>query len=201
MAKPGKKSKQAEAVDAPAPEAAATAAPASGSPIPTVLGAGIALLGVVVFALPTVIVIAAGMTPSLVAALIPSDGRRLSVAPVAIMNLAGIASVLGTLWRSDHSIAGAIATLSSPISWLIILAAAGLGHAVRSIFPNIATSVMERSAENRVRVLKTEQREIVAEWGAEVRSPARAEAKKGGAAPRDEAAAPRRAGSKTGTVV
>ena len=175
MAKPDKNSKKAEAADeadAPTPtteDAPDLQVPTAGSPLAAFAGAAVGLIAIVVFALPTVIVVAVGMVPSVVAALLPTEKRR-RVAPVAMMNLAGIASVLGTLWRQDNSVGGALMALSSPISWLVILGAVGLGMALRTIFPNIAASLMERSAENRLRQFRADQKDLVVEWSAEVRS-------------------------------
>ena len=146
MAKRRKDSPEPEA-EAPDTEDAETEqAAAAGPPMPVLAAVGLMLLVGIAFALPTVLVAAARMAPSLVVALMPKNGSGTRVAPVANINLAGVAFVLGTLWRTDHSIADALAVLSSPVSWLVILGLVVIGLAVRAVFPNDGASLMERAA-------------------------------------------------------
>lgn len=189
MAKKDKKAKEDQKAQEVEPEAVtiaeaadAATASAAGMAMPLIIGVGVVFVAIIIFALPTFIVAAAGMVPTIVVALIPAKGRRPSIAPVALMNLAGIVSVLGPVWSGDNTVAGAIMTLQSPITWLIVLVAVGLGVALRSIFPNIATSFIARASENKGRRLKADQKDLVAEWGAGVRGPVNAGAKKGTAA-------------------
>jgi hypothetical protein len=148
MAKRRKDSPEPEAeAEAPDTEDAETEqAAAAEPPMPVLAAVGLMLLVGIAFALPTILVAAAGMAPSLVVALMPKNESGARVAPVAIINLAGVASVLGTLWRTDHSIADALAVLSSSVSWLVILGSVVIGLAVRAVFPNVGASLMERAA-------------------------------------------------------
>lgn len=121
---------------------------------------------VMVFALPSFIIVGAGMIPTVLARALPAtpDQKRGAMA-IAMLNFAGVLPVLAMLWSRGHSIDNALQLLGEPLPWLLMLGSAAIAVMLQSVLPNAAISVMERAAQQRVRQLKAQQRELIAEWG------------------------------------
>jgi hypothetical protein len=121
---------------------------------------------VLVFALPSFIIVAAGMIPTLLARALPATpGQKRGALAIAMLNFAGVLPVLAMLWSRGHNLNNAMQLLTEPLPWLLMLGAAAIAVMLQSVLPNAAISVMERAAEHRVRQLKAQQRELISEWG------------------------------------
>ena len=119
-------------------------------------------------AFPTFIILACGMTPALVAALIDDKpGRHASYCLIAA-SLAGIAPVLSALWAGGNTVAVAMLLLSDVFVWLGMYSAAALGWSMIWLFAIIAEVVLSMMATRRVRGLTRKREKIVAEWGEDV---------------------------------
>ena len=123
-----------------------------------------------VFALPSFIIVAAGMIPTILAYVLPTapDDKRRALA-IAMLNFAGVLPVLAMLWSRGHSLDHAMQLLGEPLPWLLMLGGAAIAAMLHTVLPNAAISVMERAAEQRVGKLNACQRELVSEWGAAVK--------------------------------
>lgn len=121
---------------------------------------------VLVFALPSFIIVAAGMIPTVLARALPAtpDQKRGALA-VAMLNFAGVLPVLAMLWSRGHNFNNAMQLLGEPLPWMLMLGAAAIAVMLQNVLPNVAISVMERAAQQRVHKLKAQQRELISEWG------------------------------------
>ena len=121
---------------------------------------------VLVFALPSFIIVAAGMIPTVLARALPAtpDQKRGALA-VAMLNFAGVLPVLAMLWSRGHNLDNAMQLLGEPLPWMLMLGAAAIAVMLQNVLPNAAISVMERAAQQRVHKLKAQQRELISEWG------------------------------------
>lgn len=125
---------------------------------------------VLVFALPSFIIVAAGMIPTLLARALPTTpDQKGGALAIAMLNFAGVLPVLAMLWSRGHNLNNAMQLLGEPLPWMLMLGAAAIAVMLQSVLPNAAISVMERAAEQRVRKLKAQQRELISEWGGGVR--------------------------------
>ena len=124
---------------------------------------------VLIFALPSFIIIAAGMIPTVLARALPAtpDQKRGALA-VAMLNFAGVLPVLAMLFSRGHNLNNAMQLLGEPLPWMLMLGAAGIAVMLQSVLPNAAISVMERAAQQRVHKLKVQQKELITEWGSGV---------------------------------
>lgn len=143
------------------------AAPARASAQAPYMVGGIMLgLLVLVFALPSFIIVGAGMIPTLLVRALPATpGQKRGALAIAMLNFAGVLPVLAMLWSRGHNLDNAMQLLGEPLPWLLMLGAAAIAVMLQNVLPNAAISVMERAAEQRVRKLKAQQRELISEWG------------------------------------
>ncbi len=140
------------------------------TPVPLVIGGVMVGLLALVFALPSFVIIGAGMIPTVVARVLPvaPEQKRDAIA-VAMLNCAGVLPVLAMLWSRGHTVNNALQLLGEPLPWILMLGSAALAVILQSVLPNVATTVMERAAEQRVRKLMGQQEKLIEEWGAAVK--------------------------------
>ncbi len=158
--------------DAPAADDAAHDAPKRKSSSAGNMGGLLLIVSIVVvtgaLAFPTFIILACGMIPALVAALIDDKpGRHVSYCVIAA-SLAGIAPVLSALWAGGNTVAVAMLLLGDVFVWLGMYSAAALGWSMIWLFAIIAEVVLSMMATRRVRRLTLARAKIVAEWGEDV---------------------------------
>jgi len=146
-----------------------TAARSRGKPAGgMVLLTTLSLCAAVVIAFPTVILLAVGMVPTVVAYIVDLSPGRYACRCVAPLNLAGVFPYLMKLWNSGHTISGAFKIAADPTAWLVMFAAAGLGWLMFTGVPGVAAAVQSFNAKRTVESLKERQRALVEEWGKSV---------------------------------
>ena len=120
------------------------------------------------FALPTVLLLAVGMVPSLVAWIV--DQHRDGYTPMAVgmLNLAGLLPSLLGLWTGGHDLGAAARIMSDSYTWLFAFGAAGVGWALALGLPKVIETAMTIRNETEINRLKARQASLVAEWGPEV---------------------------------
>lgn len=121
--------------------------------------------------LPSFIVLAAAMVPTLVAWMVDANPRKYLAATVGAMNLAGSLFFLVTLWGNQHDVAAAVAVLHDVYGWLIAYGAAAVGYGVFYVMPTMTETLAKLSAEQRLARLDREMRQLVEEWGEPVTAP------------------------------
>ena len=168
----GATSKPSALPDPPAANDAPHDAPRRKSISPGNMGGLLLIVLIVVvtgaLAFPSFIILACGMVPALVAALIDDKpGRHVSYCVIAA-SLAGIAPVLSALWAGGKTAAVAMLLLGDVYVWLGMYSAAALGWSMIWLFAIIAEVVLSMMATRRVRGLTRSRQKIVAEWGADV---------------------------------
>jgi hypothetical protein len=130
-----------------------------------VLLATISLCAALVIAFPTMILLAVGMVPTVVAYIVDLSPGRYLCRCVASLNFAGVFPYIMKLWTSGHSTAGAFKIAADPYAWLVMFAAAGLGWLMFTGVPGVAAAVQSFNAKRTVESLKDRQRALVEEWG------------------------------------
>jgi hypothetical protein len=121
--------------------------------------------GLLVFTLPTVLILCVGMLPTFAAFLIDRRREKYTTLCVGSMNFVGVIPFLATLWTEDHSFDKAFAILGDPLGWLMMLGSAGIGWAIYFVAPNIVAMFMAARIEQRIERLKHRQTDLVEEWG------------------------------------
>ena len=129
----------------------------------------LALAGLLVFTLPTVLILCVGMLPTFAAYITDRRREKYTALCVGSMNFVGVVPFLATLWTEDHSFDMAFTILGDPFGWLMMLGSAGIGWAIYFVAPSIVAMFMAARIEQRIERLKERQTELVEDWGARCR--------------------------------
>lgn len=128
-------------------------------------------LPVAIVLLPSFIVLAALMAPTLVAWLIDPRGERFLTATVGSLNFAGSLYLLTLLWNDNHDVAHAVAALHNVYGWLIAYSAAAMGYGIHYFMPTLSEVFVRLRADAQLAQLDREMQALVEEWGEEVGRP------------------------------
>lgn len=128
------------------------------------------VLGVI--ALPTVLLLVVGMAPTLVAFfIVDRHPSKYSTRAVGYLNFSGCLPYALDLWRGggvwDFEILFTIIT--DPFILLVMYSAAAVGWMILFGTPPFVASYLAVTSELREKTLKARQKEIIAEWGRNVR--------------------------------
>lgn len=130
-------------------------------------------IGLVIVFPATVLIFAAGMTPTLVARVVDTAPRKYATLTVGYMNIAGCIMVALEMWMSgDSSWTKALSLLGDPLNWFIMFAAAGAGWGLYYSIPPVVASYMTVTSESKLKALTEKQQKLIREWGQEVKDQA-----------------------------
>ena len=125
-------------------------------------------LAVGAMVVPTMIVLSVALVPTVVAFIMERKNGYYGGVTVGAMNLAGTAPFLTDLWFNGHTVAGAVAIITSVLAWAAFYASAAIGWAIYSMTPNIVSSFIAMTAGRQITALRTKERELVQTWGPDV---------------------------------
>lgn len=148
-----------------APVAASSGGMFSGGNRMLILFTGIAL---VPFSLPTLMVLACGMLPTMGAAIAPRRVGGNAWVAVCGLNFAGIFPWVLYLWMGHHTIPDAIQEITSVFPLLVAWAAAAAGWLLHLMMGPIVASWMAYTSQRMISQLVSAQRRLVEVWGEEV---------------------------------
>ena len=123
------------------------------------------IVGLLVFTLPTVLVLITGMVPSFIAYATDRRREKYKTLSVGCMNLLGVLPLLTMLWTKDHSFDMAFSLFVDPFNWLFVLGAAGTGWTIFLIAPSVVAMFLSARIELSVDRLKRRQNKLIEEWG------------------------------------
>ncbi|MEO9900603.1 hypothetical protein [Nisaea sp.] len=121
--------------------------------------------GLMLFTLPTVLVLGLGMLPTFAAMMVDQRREKYTTLCVGCMNFVGVLPFVARLWSEDHSYAKAFEIMADPFAWLTMLGAAGLGWCIYLLAPGVVSMGIAMRIEQRIGRLRRRQRELVEEWG------------------------------------
>jgi len=136
-------------------------------------GFGIKILAFLVLVLallllPSSMLLAAGMVPTLVAYLTDPDRRKTSAISVGVINLCGVLPIEMTLWQGQNSVPQAVQLLSRLQTWVIMYGAAALGSVIYYAVPPVVGGFIALKSAARVAELERRQKTLRESWGEEV---------------------------------
>ena len=123
----------------------------------------------VITALPTVILLAVGMVPTLVAYIVDRNPMKYASRTVGYLNFCGCLPYALRLWTGDHSVDAVIGILVDPFAWFAMYGAAAVGWLIYYFTPPVVAAWMAVNHEIRQQALKSRQAELTNEWGNTVR--------------------------------
>jgi len=130
----------------------------------------VALLALIPFSLPTMMLMFAGMLPTLVAALTDRSNSRYAWICVGGLNFAGLSPAVLTLWFGHHEITYALHLVTNVRVMLMAYLAAAGGWGLYFIAPPIVLTVMAATSKRRAASLHSQLKKLEEEWGSEVQS-------------------------------
>lgn len=121
-----------------------------------------------VVAPPTMIILAIGMIPSVIATFVNPARVRGSIAAMIALNLAGVIPVIGFLWQRGHSIDQALNLLSDVFMWLIMFGGAGIATFLIWGVPIVVQAFYEVQASQLIKRLERRRTKLIEEWGGQI---------------------------------
>jgi len=119
---------------------------------------------------PTLIVALAGMIPTFVAYIIDTRPQRYAARTVGYMNFAGVTIVAAEMWGGDNTWQRALDLISQPTNWLIMFGCAAVGWIFFYAAPPIVYAYLTVANELKSKQLQKEQRDLIKEWGDDVKT-------------------------------
>lgn len=133
-----------------------------------ILGALVILVLLIGVALPTVALIAFGLLPAIVAAIVDRTEEKSSTFCVGGLNFCGLFPYLLQLWLEDNSMSQATDLLTDPFVLAVIYGGAAMGWMLYLSLPPVIASFIQVMSQRRLTQLRAIQKEIIAEWGDEI---------------------------------
>jgi len=130
------------------------------------------IVTIVVLLLPwifaSLIVFFFGMMPTMVALIIDRTQQKYAAICVAGLNFAGVFPYLLKLWQGPQTFDAAGQIITDVFALFVMYGAAGFGWMVFTAVPPVVHAVLTILDQQRVTLLRTNQRRIVEEWGESV---------------------------------
>lgn len=118
-----------------------------------------------VVVLPSVLLLAVGMLPTLAAYLTDRTREKYAALTIGGLNYCGVLPSLVELWATGHAMEGVARELGSPQTWLVMYGAAALGWGLLSVAPGMVAHYVDARTRARVERLRGQQRQLIEEWG------------------------------------
>lgn len=132
-----------------------------------ILGMMIAMPVVLFSGLPTLL-LCFGLIPTLIALVTDPDRDKSGATTIGFMNVAGVLPFVIELWEKGQTMENAIAILKEPVTWLVMLGAAGVGHLILYAIPPATGALTITRMEMRLRTLREALTQLKEIWGADV---------------------------------
>jgi hypothetical protein len=120
------------------------------------------------FMFPTLILVIAGLMPTIVAFVMDRDRQHSSATAIGAMNCAGITPFVIDLWIKGQSMGNVVQILTDPANWLIILGSAAIGKTIVAIVPQALATITLAHSEMRIKTLKANLELLKNSWGPDV---------------------------------
>lgn len=125
-----------------------------------------------VVAMPTLLLLAVGMLPTLVAFfIIDRHPAKYTSRTIGYLNFAGCLPYTLDIWRGGGvwEFGTVFEVLSDPLSLLVMYAAAATGWMVYYATPPVVAAYLTVTSEIKVKNFKARQQELIEDWGRNVR--------------------------------
>jgi len=126
------------------------------------------MISLIPFSIPTMVLMGAGMLPTLVAALTDRSPARYAWICVGGLNFAGLSPAVLKLWFGHHEITYAIHQVTDFRTLLLAYLAAGAGWMLYFGAPPVVLGIMMATTKRRSAALEAQMQKLEEEWGTEV---------------------------------
>ncbi|HXP96102.1 MAG TPA: acyl-CoA synthetase [Telmatospirillum sp.] len=128
----------------------------------------LALMALVPFSLPTILVMFVGLLPTIAAAVVERGTNRYAWICVGGLNFAGLAPWLFSLWFGHHTLEFALGQVTNVTMLFVAYGAAGVGSALYLALPPVVAAIMSATSVQRATGLRSTQRKLIDSWGESV---------------------------------
>ncbi|MEO3428912.1 hypothetical protein AAFN88_08660 [Pelagibius sp. CAU 1746] len=115
--------------------------------------------------LPTTLVIATMMGPTVVAYVTDRSREKHLAITVGLLNFAGTLPAIINLWSRGQSHPVAMDLIGDVFVWVVAYGAAGVGWAIFGFMPTVVGSYYRMTTQARIKGLIRKQKALIAEWG------------------------------------
>ncbi|MBI3516955.1 MAG: hypothetical protein HY060_23235 [Proteobacteria bacterium] len=126
---------------------------------------------VLIFALPTVILMVLGLLPTIVAWFVDRRDEKYAAYCVGGFNLSGVIPYLFVLWAGGDTMHALSKILTNPFAWLVMFGAAAIGWLANYWAPQVTMRIRRARDRGEAARLRKRQEQILEEWGPEVMPP------------------------------
>ncbi|MDB5368330.1 MAG: hypothetical protein JWM77_4257 [Rhodospirillales bacterium] len=126
------------------------------------------LVGLGAIFLPTTIIAAFAMIPSLISYFFDKDPKRSLTLCIAALNAAGSTPVLLELWGRWNSVAGAVNLIAQVRPWMWAWGGAAVGVLLCMVIPPMAASLVRGGLQNKLSDLEKHASDMRNAWGEDV---------------------------------
>ena len=117
---------------------------------------------------PSALVIAVGLTPTLVLYVLDRARERSFAVTVGLLNGCGLLPGLGDLWMRGHNTGNAQIVILDPLFWLCATAAAGIGWLIYMSMPPMIAVYYNMTSEARIKSLLQRRKMLIETWGDDI---------------------------------
>ncbi|WP_120498696.1 hypothetical protein [Kiloniella sp. EL199] len=122
--------------------------------------------------MPSAILLAVLMVPSLVVYVIDRNPHRYFTVTISLPNFCGVLPSLMELWERGQSFDGAFSAIADPWNMMISYGAAGLGWILYLGAPVFVSSYLSISTEGKIKSIRRYQDDLIQAWGEGVKQSA-----------------------------
>ena len=124
----------------------------------------LSIVALVMF-LPTTFLLAVGMLPTFVVAVVDNIPGKNRTFTVGAMNFAGCFPYLLGIWTGANSMESAVTYLSDPTTIIVIYGAAAVGYAINWVVTRCVDSLLIQASKNRLKKIDHEKSDLKKRWG------------------------------------
>ncbi len=114
------------------------------------------------------IILAVGMIPTVVAAIVDKTEGKMRTMTVGAINFAGCTPFIIEVFKKGNSIETAISYIVQPRTIVVMYFAAGMGYMIDWAMTGIVSSIMVQKGKKRRKDIIKTQKDLVDRWGPEV---------------------------------
>jgi hypothetical protein len=129
---------------------------------------GVLMLPVVAILMPSCIVLAIDMAPTIVAYVVDRTREKYLAITVGLLNLCGALPAEVALWQRGQSYAAAMDIASDAFFWLMAYGAAAVGWVIYLMLPPMLRHYYGTTTQARLLSHRRKQQTLVETWGEEV---------------------------------
>lgn len=121
-----------------------------------------------IMAVPSTILLAVGMLPTLSAFMFDRTHNKTKTVAVGAMNLAFCMFYLTNLWSGGNTISVSLSTITDPVAIIVMYTGAVVGYFIDWLLSGLSSSVLYKKTQRRQKAIIEKQGKLRDRWGQKV---------------------------------